>query len=150
MLPPPITRLICVPARTASFTSAAMRSTVSISIPKGWPPIRASPEIFNRTRAYFGGLSTIPSPLGRSAPGHLLHFIGEIACRTLVDAFAHGKAEKAHDLDRRAEILGGLLDHLSHRRLAVDDERLRQQHGLLVEFAHPAFHHLLDDVFRLA
>ena len=46
--------------------------------------------------------------------------------------------------------LDGLLDHLADLGLAVDHEGLLQQHRLFVEFAHPAFDHLLDDVLGLA
>ena len=50
MLPPPMTRHTSMPARTTSPTSLAMRPTISVSRPYSRRPIRASPEIFSRTR----------------------------------------------------------------------------------------------------
>ena len=110
----------------------------------------------SRTRRYFGAANrphgrrrVAPVDAAVRRPGHLGDFVGEIAF-DLFDALAHLEADKAFDRDRRAQILGGLLDHLADLGLAVDHEGLGQQHGLFVEFAHPAFHHLLDDVFGLA
>src|SRR3984957_18269814 len=108
MLPPPITMQIWLPASAASFTSRAIRSTVSMSMPKPPAPINASPETLSRTRRYFGagGMAS----LNRSVRArHLLYFVGKVAF-DLLDALTHLEADKGFDLDRRAQILGGFFD----------------------------------------
>src|ERR1700744_6581295 len=106
MFPPPMTMQISVPAFAASFTSAAMRSTVLVSMPNGSEPIRASPEAFNSTRRYFG-VATIapPEETGRSAAGHLFDFVGKVRGH-LLDALAHLIAHETFDHDRSAHVLG--------------------------------------------
>ena len=59
-------------------------------------------------------------------------------------------AHEANDFDRRARYPWRAFSTPCNRRLAVDHEDLREQNRLFVEFAHAAFDHLLDDVFRLA
>src|ERR1700731_2457246 len=95
MFPPPITMQSCVPASTASLTSAAMRSTVPMSIPKASLPINASPDTLSRTRRYFGadGMKTFPL-LGRGLLRELLDLVGEVAIAFL-DAFADLEAHEA-------------------------------------------------------
>src|SRR5436305_1267146 len=137
MFPPPITMQIWLPASKASFTSAAMRSTVSRSIPKERSPINASPETFKRTRAYFGAEGMDRSV--ESVPGHFADFVGKVAF-DFFNALAYLEADIGVDRHRGAKILGGLLQHFGDLGLAIDDEGLRQEDGLLVEFAHPAFH----------
>src|SRR5580693_8653625 len=122
ILPPPITMQIWVPASAASFTSRAMRSTVSMSMPKPPAPIKASPETLSRTRRYFGAVG-MSRDLFLAGPCHLGDFISEIAF-DLLDALAHLQADKAGDLDRRAKILGCLFDHLGDLGFAVDHEGL--------------------------
>src|SRR5215469_14137839 len=111
ILPPPITMQIWVPASAASFTSAAMRSTVAISMPNAPSPISASPETLSSTRAYFGGvgINIIPPEHGpertatayargprrkSSCSSHLRDLVGEIAF-DLLDALADLEADKA-------------------------------------------------------
>src|SRR5690348_2363283 len=168
ILPPPITMQIWLPASAASFTSAAMRSTVAMSMPKAPSPINASPETFKSTRAYLGGLgiNIIPpehgpeciatvyarSPAVRptsTRTSHLSDLVGEIAFDFL-DALAHLEADEAFDRDGSTQFLGGLLDHLADLGFAIDHEGLGQKHRVFVEFAHAAFHHLLDDRIGLA
>src|ERR1700744_5033983 len=130
MLPPPITMQIWVPPSAASFTSAAMRSTVAVSMPKEPSPINASPETLSSTRAYFGivGIQTpwsgsigqekceavfrpaVRPKLTRTC--HLGDFVGEIAF-DLLDALTNLEADETFDRNRRAKILGSLLDHLA-------------------------------------
>jgi hypothetical protein len=50
MLPPPITIAVCTPSDRISPISCATCVVTPGSIPKGWLPIRASPESFSRTR----------------------------------------------------------------------------------------------------
>src|SRR5512143_1806689 len=137
MLPPPITMQICVPARTAGSTSAAMRSTVSTSMPYDCAPINASPDILRSTRRYFG-VEAILSPL---VAGHLLDLVSEVAVG-LFNSFANLEANKSSDLNRRTKFLGGFFDDLFDSRLSVDDKGLLEQDRLFVEFAHPPLHHL--------
>src|SRR5690606_26917615 len=54
MLPPPTTMQTSTPRATAVFTSCAVRLTVAGSIPYSPSPIKASPEIFRRTRLNLG------------------------------------------------------------------------------------------------
>src|ERR1700743_2491070 len=114
MLPPPTTMHTSVPAFVASLTSAAMRSTVAVSMPKAWSPIRASPETFSRTRRYFGVEPIAPPELVSLLTRHCLHFVGEIGGH-LLDALADLIAHETFDFDGRADFLGNLLDHLGHR-----------------------------------
>src|SRR5690242_1193227 len=78
-----------------------------------------------------GGFS--PARFGRSRVGLLLG-----------DALAQRHADETGDLDRRADLLGGLLDDLFHPALAVDDIELLEQHHVLVILAQTAFDHLTD------
>src|SRR6185437_13851882 len=145
MLPPPITMQICVPARVAGSTSAAMRSTVSTSMPYDCPPINASPEIFSSTRRYFG----VEAIYFSLVAGHLFDFVREVAVG-LFDALADLEADKASNFNRRPEVLGSLLDDLFDACLAIDDKCLMEQDCLFVEFSHAPLHHLFDDIVGLA
>src|ERR1700761_2335173 len=120
MFPPPMTMQTSVPARAASFTSAAMRSTVPVSMPNASDPMRASPETFNITRRYFGVVLIAPPEVNsRSAARHLFDFFGEVRGH-LLDAFTDLIAHEAFNLDRRAHFLGGLFDHFGNRCLVVE------------------------------
>src|SRR5476651_2044673 len=145
ILPPPITMQICVPARTAGSTSAAIRSTVPTSMPYDWSPINASPETFRSTRRYFG-VAAMTVPLMTC---HLFYFVGEVAVG-LFHSLANLEANEAGDFHWRAEVLRRFLDHFVDARLAINDENLLQENGLFIKFSHAPFHHLLDDVVRLA
>src|SRR5690606_36957843 len=68
----------------------------------------------------------------------------------LLDALAESEADEAGDLRRSADFLLGFLKGLLDGNVRVHDESLLQQHDFLVELAHAAFDHLLDDVLRLA
>src|SRR3546814_1080146 len=73
MLPPPTTRQTSTPRLRTWATSAAICATMPGSIPYSRLPIRASPEIFSRTRLYLGGLDLGGLYLGGpSAPGCVL------------------------------------------------------------------------------
>src|SRR5947207_10927531 len=101
ILPPPTTMQISVPAAWACFTSWAMRSTTSMSMPNWPPPINASPETLSRIRRYFGA-GGMGSPCGRLAGAHHLgDFVGEVGFG-LFDALAHLEADKAFNRDGRA------------------------------------------------
>src|SRR3546814_11288176 len=79
MLPPPTTRQTSTPRLRTWATSAAICATMPGSMPYSRLPIRASPEIFTRTRLYLGGL-------------YLGGAIGCASCRDLVCQFVEIKA----------------------------------------------------------
>jgi len=118
--------------------SGSAGGTLIVEVPNFDDPLR---RLFGRSWAYI------------DVPRHLLHFIGEIASGPFVDTLANGIADEAHQFDWRAELFRFALDQFGDGHIAFcarPEIFLRQQHGVLVEFAHAAVHHLLDDVLRLA
>src|SRR5579863_6354183 len=148
MLPPPTTRQTCAPKSTACFRSAAMASTVVVSMPYDCVPISASPEILTRTLLYLGTTAIVipccPSYTLRRS-GCRPHFSRKIR-GWLIDAFADRKAAEPGNAHGRANIFRGIFQYLCHWRFAVHHKHLRQQHVLLVELAHSALDHFPDDV----
>src|SRR5580700_1826946 len=145
MFPPPTTIATETPARLTSAISSAIVRVVLTSTP---PPslLKASPEIFRRTRAYFAAPSSLPKSVSREAPD--ANFFAERANRTedqLADAdrivFDEGLLEQAMlfepfrelALDDAIADFGRLLG--GHRRPELASQTLdfRRRHALAVE-----------------
>src|SRR5690606_3253332 len=76
--------------------------------------------------------------------------LGREVALFLLDALAEREAHEAGNLRRSADVLLRRLQRRLDRQVGVHDEGLLQEHDFLEELAHAAFHHLLDDVLRLA
>src|SRR5690606_35435858 len=75
-----------------------------------------------------------------SAAGGRRHFRGEVGFG-LLDALAQREADKADDLDRRADVGLRRLHRLFYRVVRVDHESLGEEDDLLIEFADAALDH---------
>src|SRR5689334_16055280 len=138
-----------------------MRVTTDGSWPYSRSPMRASPEIFRRTRRYLrsAGMGVrCQVPAGRAGPARtIIHkatapVLRRPSSRALVgtslgllDALADLEARIARKPDRGASLLGRGLDHLGDAALAVDHIELLQEHALLVELAQLPLDDLVDD-----
>src|SRR5512144_2785740 len=122
MLPPPTTRPSCTPVADTCTSSLASRSMTPKSIPERSPPARASPDLFSRARGYASWPTLLAPEL---------------------------EAREATHLDLLAGLGRERPDQIADGLLVVLDERLLQQHVLLIELLQHALNDLGPDVLRL-
>src|SRR5580693_8429392 len=178
MFPPPTTAATWMPSRAAAETSLAMCTTASGEIPSGSPPAKASPESFSTTRCQGGcaspGTEILPAAARSTAPASSAGAVplaaatssagvlfpgGLLACctgRILPDGWPCGESSARSaglpDLEPGKRLHAGtvLRQQLADRLLLVPYRRLLDEHDVLQERVHAAFHDLADGSLRLA
>src|SRR5580658_719751 len=179
MFPPPTTAATWMPSRAAAETSLAMCTTASGEIPSGSPPAKASPESFSTTRCQLGWASpgmevaaaaahsaapassagavppatAVPSAGVLSPAGVLPSCTGRILpWPGLAARWSSAGSASLPDLEPGKRLHAGtvLRQQLADRLLLVPDRRLLDEHDVLQERVHAAFHDLADGSLRLA
>src|SRR3989442_2813076 len=132
MLPPPTTSPIWTPRCCSPCSSSARAWMRSRLIPYSASPARISPESFSRMRRNLISMSgpSRANGVGPAPPSFLL---------------AQLEAREAPHGDVLAQLGDRGLDALLHRHLRVLDERLLEEHDILVQLLDTPGDHLLDD-----
>src|SRR5712692_3641243 len=143
IFPPPTTTATSMPSSCTCLISSATECATFTSMPEVCSPIKASPEIFRRTRRNAGtvlGWALILS-------GKLRDFVAKIVAAFL-KAFTHFVTRETANRNFLAGLCDFLGDQLADGFLFFLDERLIQKHGLFIELVEAAFNDLVDHVVR--